>query len=521
MERRDFVRDLARYAALAAGVPTLWRVSGRPRLIDDPFALGVAAGDPTPAGGVLWTRLAPRPLEPEGGMDGQRVVVGWEVAADEGFQRVVQRGRVTAAPELSYSVHVDVDGLAPDRWYHYRFTAGDAVSPVGRLRTTPAAGATSPLRFAFASCQHYEAGHFTAYAHMAREELDLVAHLGDYIYEYGAAAAGAPGRVRRHVGGEIRTLDDYRRRYAQYKSDPALMAAHARCPWVVTWDDHEVDNNYAGLVGENDWESEEQMRARRAAAYQAWWEHMPVRVPRARSWAELDIARAVAWGALARLWVLDTRQHRSDQACGDGVRVVPCGTGVGAWNDPARTMLGARQERWLLDGLGASRSRWQVLAQQVMVAPFDVEPDDATRLSMDTWTGYPAARRRLLDAVAERARHRTVVLTGDIHSHWVNELHADLRAREGPGVAAEFVTSSISSGGDGTDRWAQVTDAALTAQPQVRWHSARRGYVSCTVEAGAWTSEYRVVPYVSRPDAPLETPTRWRLSHGQGGLTLV
>lgn len=515
MDRRDFLGDLARYAVLAAGVPNLWRVTGRPRLVDDPFALGVAAGDPTPRGGVLWTRLAPRPLEPEGGMDGQRVGVAWEVAEDEGFARVVRRGRATAAPELSYSVHVDVDGLAPDRWYHYRFRAGDAVSPVGRLRTAPAPGAASPLRFAFASCQHWEAGYFTAYAHMAREELDLVAHLGDYIYEYGAAPADAPGRVRRHAGGEIQTLDDYRRRYAQYKSDPALQAAHARCPWVVTWDDHEVDNNYAGLVGENEWESEEQLRARRAAAYQAWWEHMPVRVPRARSWADLDIVRAVDWGTLARFWVLDTRQYRSDQACGDGVRAVPCGT----WSDPARTLLGTRQERWLLDGLGSTPARWQVLAQQIMMAPFDAMPGEATGLFMDQWAGYPAARRRLLDAVAERARHRTVVLTGDIHSHWVNELHADLRPREGAGIAAEFVTSSISSGGDGTERWADVTDAALAAQPQVRWHSARRGYVTCAVDAGSWTSEYRTVPYVTRPDAPLETPTRWRLAHGRPGIT--
>lgn len=510
MDRRDFLADLARAAAFAAGVPNVWRVTGRPRLVDDPFQLGVASGDPMPGGAVLWTRLAPRPLEPEGGMDGQRTVVAWEVAEDAGFRRIVRQGRATAAPELSYSVHAEVDGLAPDRWYHYRFTAGDAASPVGRLRTTPAAGSTRPLRFAFASCQHYETGHFTAYDHMAREELDLVAHLGDYIYEYG----GAEERVRRHAGGEIRTLDDYRRRYAQYKSDPALMAAHARCPWVVTWDDHEVDNNYAGLVGENGMESEEQMRQRRAAAYQAWWEHMPARVPRARDWSDLTIMRAVDWGALARFWVLDTRQYRSDQACGDGVRPVPCP----GWDDPARTLLGAQQERWLLDGVGASRARWQVLAQQVMVAPFDSAPGAESRLSMDTWTGYPAARARLLGAVAERAPHRTVVLTGDIHSHWVNELHADLRPREGPGVAAEFVATSISSGGDGTERWPQVTDAALAEHPHVRWHSARRGYVSCAVTADGWTSEYRVVPYVSRPGALVETPTRWQLAHGRGGI---
>jgi alkaline phosphatase D len=441
VDRRDFLSDLTRLAALAAVVPTTWRVTARPRFVDDPFQVGVASGDPTATGGVLWTRLAPRPLEPEGGMEGVRTAVRWQVAEDDAFRRIVREGRATAAPELAYSLHVDVDGLAPDRWYFYRFAAGDATSPVGRLRTAPGADSLTPLHFAFASCQHYEEGLFTAYDHMAREELDLVAHLGDYIYEY----AATEGRVRRHAGLEIHTLDDYRRRYAQYKADPTLQAAHARCPWLVTWDDHEFDNDYAGLVGENVMESQEQMHARRAAAYQAWWEHQPVRVPRVRSWAELNITRSVAWGALARLWVLDTRQYRSDQPCGGGAALVPCGE----WADPSRTMLGAAQERWLREGLGSSASRWQVLANQVMVAPFDELPGREVRLPTDTWGGYPAARERLLRAVTERAANRTVVLTGDIHSSWVNELRSDFSRPDRPTVAAEFVGTSISSGGDG------------------------------------------------------------------------
>jgi alkaline phosphatase D len=511
MKRRDFLSDLARAAALCAVVPNDWRVLYRPRLADDPFQLGVASGDPTPTGAVLWTRLAPRPLEPEGGMDGRRVAVGWEVADDEWFSRGVRRGRATAAPELSYSVHVDVDGLAPDRWHFYRFSVGSATSPVGRVRTTPARGTTAtPLRFAFASCQRYDQGLYTAYQHMAREELDLVAHLGDYIYEYGAE----PGHVRQHVGLEIRTLDDYRRRYALYKSDPLLQAAHARCPWVVTWDDHEVDNNYAGLVGENRMESEEQMHARRAAGYQAWWEHQPVRVPRARSWADLSIRRIVDWGSLARFWVLDGRQFRSDQSCGDGDQLVPCGD----WADPSRTMLGPAQERWLYDGLASSRASWQVLANQVMVAPFDDRPGPERHLSMDQWSGYPAALERLLGAVAERAPNRTVVITGDIHSHWVNELRSSFSNPRAPTIAAEFVGTSISSDGDGAERDAYVTDAALAENPHVKWHNARRGYVSCTVTADTWRAEYRTVPFVTRPDAPLETPSRWQVTRGRAGL---
>jgi len=510
MERRDFLLDLTRLAACCAVVPGIWRVTGRPRLANDPFTLGVASGDPTPTGGVLWTRLAPRPLEPDGGMDGQRVVVDWELADDESFTKIVKRGRATAAPELGYSIHVDVDGLLADRWYFYRFAAAGATSSVGRFRTSPAPGATPRLRLAVASCQHYEQGLFTAYAHMAREEIDLVAHLGDYIYEYGAI----PNRVRSHGSFEIRTLDDYRRRYALYKSDPLLQAAHARCPWVVTWDDHEVDNNYAGSVGENLMESEEQMRARRAAGYQAWWENQPVRVPRARSWGDLNITRTMSWGSLARFWVMDSRQYRSDQACGDGSREVPCGD----WADPSRTVLGAQQERWIADGLASSPTRWQVLANQIMVAPYDELAGDQRSVSMDQWSGYPAARTRLLDSIARSASNRTVVLTGDIHTNWVNELRPDFRRAERPSIAAEFVGTSISSGGDGSETTVLSKPETRADNPHVKWQQNRRGYMRCTVEADAWTTEFRTVAYVSRPDAPIETPSRWRVTRGRSGI---
>ena len=512
MDRRDFLSDLARAAALCAVVPNAWRVTSRPRLADDPFQLGVASGDPTADGGTLWTRLAPRPLEPEGGMDGQRTVVTWQVAEDEGFLHVARTGRVTAAPELSYSVHIDVDGLQPDRWYHYRFTVGDAVSPVGRLRTAPAAGAGSTLRLGVVSCQHYEQGLFTAYDHLSREELDLVAHLGDYIYEYGPIA----GRVRAHAGLEVRTVDDYRRRYAQYKSDPMLRAAHQRCPFITVWDDHEVDNNYAGTVGENVMESDEQVRARRAAGYQAWWEHQPVRVPRARSWADLNITRTVPWGGLARISMLDTRQYRSDQACGDGHQRVPCGE----WATPSRTLLGAEQERWLFDSIGRAGARWEVLANQVMVAPLDEAAGPDRQFSMDQWSGYPAARGRLLRTIAQRAPNRTVVLTGDIHTAWANELRTDFARPEQPPVAAEFVATSISSGGDGNDRGA-ANEATLAENPHIKWHNARRGYLSCTVTPATWQTEYRVVPFVSRPGAPVETRKRFRWTHGRPGLEAV
>lgn len=512
MHRRLFLSDLTRYAAICAGAPGLWRLTSRPFLAGYPFTLGVASGDPTPNACVIWTRLAPDPFAPHGGMDGSRPVIGWEVAEDEQFAKIVQRGRYTCAPELGYSVHVDVQGLAPDRWYYYRFTMPDATSPVGRLRTTPADGATAPLDFAFVSCQHYEQGLFTAFDHLAAERLDLVAHLGDYIYEY----AGAEGRVRKHHGFEITTVADYRNRYAQYKLDPALQAAHLICPWIVTWDDHEVDNNYAGSVGENAFESEEQMRARRAAAYQAWWEHQPVRVPRATSWADLNITRTANWGALARFWVLDTRQYRSDQACGDGTRVVPCG----AWSDPSRTLLGSLQERWVTNGLGASNAAWQVLAQQVMMGPYDSRVGAETQVSMDQWSGYPAARERLLGTIAQRAKGRTVVLTGDIHANFVNELHAGFDRPGRPVVAAEFVGTSMSSGGDGYPTY-QGFDAVRSESPHIKWHNARRGYVRCRVTPDEWRADYRIVPYVTRPGAPVVTETSWRVRHGVAGIERV
>jgi alkaline phosphatase D len=510
MNRRLFLSELTRWAALAAVVPNDWRVIRRARFADDPFLLGVASGDPTPTGAVIWTRLAPRPLEPGAGMAGQRVVVTWEVAEDDRFARIVQSGRATAVPELGHSVHVDVNGLTPGRWYVYRFRASDATSPVGRVRTTPAAGAVEPLAFAFVSCQHYEQGLYTAYQHLAHEELDLVAHLGDYIYEYGVIE----GRPRRHSIRECLTLDDYRERYAQYKTDAHLQAAHARCPWVVTWDDHEVDNNYANLVGENGLESAEQMHERRAAAYQAWWEHQPVRVSRARSWADLGITRTMEWGALARFWVLDTRQYRSPHACNGsaGGHIVPCAD----WTDSARTLLGDAQEKWLLSGLGSTRTRWEVLANQVMMSPYDNTAGPEQRVSMDTWNGYPAARERVLEAVAARAPNRTVVLTGDIHSNWVSELKSSFLKPGGRTIATELVGTSISSGGDGADSY--VRPDVLAENPHIKWHNGRRGYVSCRVTPDEWSAAYRTVPFVTRPDAPLETASTWLMWPGQPGV---
>jgi alkaline phosphatase D len=442
-------------------------------------------------------------------MTGLRTGVNWEVADDEQFSRIVKRGRATAVPELAYSIHIDVDGLAPDRWYFYRFTSMDASSPVGRMRTAPDATSTRPFRFAFTSCQHYEQGLYTAHGHMAGEEIDLVAQLGDYIYEYGPT----PGRARVHNAPEVRSLADYRGRYALYKTDPLLQRAHARAPWIVTWDDHEVDNNYAGSISENAMEADEQVRARRAAAYQAWWEHQPVRVPRAKSWSDLSIVRAFDWGSTAKFFVLDSRQYRSDQSCNDAWNSkMPCGD----WADTTRTMLGRPQETWLDHGLASSRARWQVLANQTMVADFDFLPGADFGTSTDDWSGYPAAQARLLRSIERNAPNRTVVITGDNHASWVNELRT--KARGTPMVAAEFLGTSISSGGDGSERHTYLPEASWAENPHVKWHNARRGYVVCEVTADTWRTEFKTVPYVSRPDAPIETASRWHLTRNRAAI---
>lgn len=513
IRRRDFLSDLARYAALAAGVPTAWRIARHLPVPGDPFLLGVASGDPTANGVVLWTRLAPQPLEPLGGLGTARLEVKWEIADDEQFTRVVQRGTATAIPELAHSVHAEVNGLQPGRWYHYRFLTADGPSPVGRTRTAPALTADAPLAFAVASCQHYEYGYYTAYEHMAAEELDLVLFLGDYIYEQ----AGIPGRTRMHAGKELVSLDEYRQRYAQYKSDAQLQRAHARFPWLTTWDDHEVSNNYANDIGQFDKGPTAATAARRAAGYQAWWEHMPVRVPRAAAFHDLSVYQRTAWGRMADVHMLDARQYRTDQACGDGNKAIPCGD----WNDPARTMLGEAQERWLFDGLKGSTARWQLLGNPVMLMPPDIQPKDGTIVYMDSWSGYPVARDRLLRALADHAPGRSVVVTGDIHANYVGNLRTGFDQADRPVIGAEFVGTSISSGGDGQDVSSYFYPYKLAAPESLKWHSARRGYLSCRATADEFRCDVRSLAHVSRPGAPLETPTRWRLARGGAGLERV
>jgi alkaline phosphatase D len=505
LSRRIFLARSGQLALLTLASP-YW-ASGQVRASDYPFTLGVASGDPEPDGVVLWTRLAPEPVN-GGGMPPERIDVEWQVATDDRMDRVVARGRETATPDLGHSIHAEVRGLEPSRWYWYRFRTGSHESPIGRTRTAPRRGARlSSLRFAFASCQRYDTGYYTAYRHMSDEDIELVVFLGDYIYEGGIVA----DRPRSHEGPEVMTLAEYRNRYSLYRSDPDLQRAHALFPWIVTWDDHEVENNYANDISE-DSVPREHFLERRAAAYQAYYEHMPLRRSSMPRGSSMQIYRRLEFGDLASFSVLDTRQYRSDQPCGDGMRI-DCAEA----NATSQTLLGTAQERWLFDGLRISRARWNILANQVPVIPIDMNPGPDAAFSMDKWSGYERERERLLKFFYDSRVSNPIVITGDIHQNWAADLKLDRRNMKSPTVASEFVGTSISSGGDGADMVPAV-QAALPENPHIAFFNGQRGYVRCTLTPQTCQSDYRVLDYVSRPGSPVSTRASFVVENGRRGL---
>ena len=510
MTRRQLLHAIAALPALALSPGRA--VSQTPKFSSYPFTLGVASGEPDPHGVVLWTRLAPKPLE-GGGMPNRDVAVGWQVASDEKMSQVVAKGEVAAKPELGHSVHVEVEGLEPDRFYYYQFKSGSEVTPVARTRTAPAAGVTlDRLRFAFASCQHYETGYYTAYEHMAKEDLDLIVHLGDYIYE----REGLEGRTRKHSGPEITTLEHYRNRHAQYKTDEHLQAAHRLCPWLVTWDDHEVDNNYADAISEELDVSTDELLTRRAHAYQGYFEHMPLRLFSRPVGHDMQLYRRVPFGGLADFTVLDTRQYRTDQPCND-----TSGPECEGVFDPTATLLGPQQEKWFYQKLAESPSIWNVVAQQVMVARMDRKPGPEGVFSADQWGAYRESLNRFMSFLERRKPSNPVVLTGDIHTNWVNDLISDFNHPEHASVVGtEFVGTSITSGGDGEQR-VELMEGMQTENPWLKFYNAERGYVSCTVTPKEWRSDYQVVEYVSRPGAPLVTRASFRVEAGRPGAERV
>lgn len=497
-----------------------------PRFADDPFRLGVAAGDPTADGFVLWTRLAPDPLavDGRGGLPERTVAVDWQVASDDRFRRVVRSGTAHAVPELGHSVHPEVHGLAPGREYFYRFRAGGVLSPVGRARTAPfpADLGTGSLSFAFASCQAWYEGWYSAYRHLASAGHDLVVFLGDYLYEYGVGPdAGCRHRtLPAQYQREAHTLVEYRNRYALTKLDADLQAAHAAAAWVLTWDDHEIENNWAGDVAEPDDDGYPDgdvaaFRRRKAAAFQAYYEHLPLRLPQKPAGARARMYRRLGFGTLLDLHVLDSRSYRSDQVAGDGT-----GKARDAQRrDPRRTMLGAAQEAWLLDGTARSAATWQVVANQTLIAQVNQRPDAKhPSWGTDMWDGYVASRDRLLGGLHDRGVRSAVVLTGDIHRATVADLKLDFDDPGSPVVATEFAGTSISSGGNGaaTD---QIGRDWMTPgiNPHLKWHNAQRGYTSVRLDHRELRADYHVLGYVTRPGAPVSTAARFVVEAGRPG----
>ena len=507
--RRAFLTG-ALAGAVALASPIARAAPRTPRFTSYPFALGVASGYPTENGVVLWTRLAPDPLQ-GGGMGALPIEVAWEVAHEECFRRIARRGVTLARPEDAHSVHVEIKGLAPGRWYWYRFRTGSELSPVGRTRTAPAVGAElADLRFAFASCQHYEHGYYTAYRHMARDALDLVVHLGDYIYE--GSWGGHP--VRAHTGAEPVSLGDYRNRYALYRSDLDLQAIHAAFPWVAIWDDHEVDNDYANDRSQ-DLIPRAQFLARRAAAYRAYYEHMPLPASARPRGPDMRLHARVGFGGLAAFHLLDGRQYRDYQACPKpgrgGANTVEACT---ERSDPNRSVLGSEQERWLTEGLTRSRARWNLIAQQTLMARIDATSGPGQSFWTDGWDGYPAARSRLLRLLALRRVPNPIVLSGDVHAFYAADLKLDFDDPRSPVVATELVTTSISSDGRPPERIAAV----LPENPHIKLaDGTRRGYTRVTLSRDRTVVEMQAVDTVKTPGAPISTLATFVVEDGKAG----
>ena len=501
--RRALLRGSAALIA-APWLLTSGRAADLPRDVER-FALGIASGQPRADAVVLWTRLTGPALPAS-------VPVQWEIARDEGFREIVARGEETAEAAWAHSVHAEPAGLAPNRWHWYRFRALGQQSPVGRTRTAPAADSASTLNFAIASCQRFDTGHYAAWRHMAAEELDLVMFLGDYIYEY---PSGKNSVRPLEATSVVRTLEQYRARYATHKGDPALQAIHARVPWLLVWDDHEVGNDYANLQGQ---ELEPDFRAQRAAAYQAYWEHLPFpRSARPRG-PDMRITGRLDWGTLARIHLLDDRQYRDPQVCpkpnrggSNTVALKNCP----AFLDPKRTLLGAEQERWLADGWDTARP-WNLVAQQTLMARFswtDPAKESATYWT-DGWDGYAPARQRLFDSIVQRKVGGVVVLGGDVHSNYVADLKLDFDDPASPTIATEYCGTSITSLSFPQSR----IDAALGFNPHLRYgRSDQRGYMRFTLDAKQLQAQLRVVDNALDPASGITTAARFTTEASRPG----
>lgn len=481
-------------------------------LPSDPFTLGVASGDPTPDGIVLWTRLAPDPLVEEGtgGMPARDFKVKWQLATDEKFADVVASSSATATPKWGHTVHIEADGLDAATEYYYRFRCGKWVSPVGRTRTAPKKSAeVDALKMAFVSCNMYEHGYFNAFRYLAEDAPDLILHLGDYTYEYGPneyVAAG--GNVRQHLGEQTFSLASYRRRQAQYKSDPDMQAAHAIAPWVMVWDDHEVDNNWADEFAEKPEIPQPDFLERRENAFKAYYENTPLRRTSVPHGIDMQLYRRFAWGRLANFHMMDTRQYRDDQACGDGWKA--CREA----SNPERSITGQDQEDWLLRGFRASSARWDFLAQQVFFCQRDSDRGPLKVGAMDVWDGYVASRDRIQKGWLDAKVRNPIVLTGDVHSAWAAELKEDYDDPDSRNVGVELVATSMSSAGNGADSIPE-DNPLLQINPHVKFYNGQRGYVLTHITPEKMDVKFKVTPNVRTPETVIYTRQSYEIADGE------
>lgn len=516
LNRRVLLQRAAALASASVAGAVLsgceWPTQERPKLSGYPFTLGIASGDPVSDGFVMWTRLAPNPFDRDSIAD-ESVPVVWEVASDAEMQTVLQQGTVIARRALAHSVHVEARGLPSQRpfWYRFRIPGGDA-SAIGRAWTAPQVGsALERLRFAVASCQHYEQGYFTPYGMIAKDAPDLIVHLGDYIYE---SSWGEP--VRRHEGPEPTTLEEYRDRHALYKTESYLQAAHAQCPWLLTWDDHEVENDYQGSESE-DWEDPAAFVKRRAAAYQAYFEHMPLRhiaVPRASG---MQLYQRSIFGDLVDFAMMDNRQYRSPAACrtkehGGGQLVT---AECKELFDSGRSMLGPDQEKWLDSAFSRSKSLWNVVGNGEMFSRLRQKTKDgAEGWWTDDWNGFPNARERVVGAMVKSKLSNPVVITGDIHSFWVNDVKENFNDANSPTVATELVGTSITSSGVPYEQFA----AMLPDNPHVKFFESRkRGYMLCDVNRKAFLADLRIVDDIRDPKTKGSSLAKFAIEAGRPG----
>jgi alkaline phosphatase D len=491
LNRRLFLVSGLAAAGGAVALPRLAGAGTSLAAVRDPFMLGVASGDPRPDGMVLWTRLAQAPLDVGGGIGTTPVPVEWQVATDEAFTNIVQTGTETAVPAEGFSVHAEPRGLPAGAEFFYRFRANGFISPVGRTRTAPAPGtAPGTLTFAFASCQHFEEGWYHAHRFMAADDPDLILFLGDYMYE---KASGLATRVRWYVDfDETDVLDEYRQKYAQIRTDPNIQAAHAVAPWLAVFDDHELKNNWWGV-------SSDVPDTRKQASFQAFWENMPLPKAMKPVNAAIPLYRRVGWGALARFHMMDTRQYRWKQAPNNN------NTNCTELRRTDRTLTGAAQEQWLLDGFAAGGSRWDFLGQQVFFAANDTDGAASTcDVNEDAWDGYPASRQRITQGWVDRGVRNPVVLTGDVHRHWANNVRLNYVDHSSPFVGTELVATSVTSTGDpgATDNPPQVPN-----NPHLYYVGNHRGYVRVRASAARLTADFMKVSSVVQKD-----PTKVTLS---------